>query len=112
MRSTIAAWLLALVLALVLALGGTGPAGAQDPPPSGPPTQDIVPPPNTGDAPQEAGDRGGVLQLLLPALILAAIGGGAWHLRRQARAARGETATSHSSSRASHGSTPSTKPDR
>jgi hypothetical protein len=52
------------------------------------PTQDIVPRPNSGEAPEEAGDRGGALQLLLPALIVAAIGGGVWHISRQARRAQ------------------------
>jgi len=46
----------------------------------------IVPKPNSGKAPEEAGDRGGALQLMLPALLVVAIGGGTWHLVRQARA--------------------------
>ena len=80
---------LGLVLVLVLAVSGLGPtaAGAQDDPPEVP-TQDIVPQPNSGRAPEEAGDRGGALQLLLPALIVAAIGGAAWHLTQQSRRAR------------------------
>lgn len=79
-----------LALALSLSIGlvaGPTPAGAQDDPPQVP-TQDIIPKPNSGSAPEEAGDRGGALQLLLPALIVAALGGAVWHLTRESRRAR------------------------
>lgn len=79
----------AVVLLVVLVVGGAGTAGAQDDGSRNEvPTQDIVPKPNSGEAPDEAGDRGGALQLLLPALIVAAIGGGVWHVSRQARRAQ------------------------
>lgn len=72
-----------LVLALVV---GARTVAAQDSPPASQvPTQDIVPEPNSGTEPTEAGDRGGALQLLIPLLIVAAIGGGVWHVSRQAR---------------------------
>jgi uncharacterized protein HemX len=84
-----------LALALVIALLVTAPAAsAQEPPSTGMTTQDIIPKPNSGHAPTEAGDRGGALQLLLPALLAAAIGGGALHLRRQSRRARADAESS------------------
>ena len=51
------------------------------------PTQEIIPEPNAGHAPEEAGDRGGSLQLLVLVLVLAGIGGVAFHVTRQARRA-------------------------
>jgi hypothetical protein len=80
-----------LGLALVAALALVAPAGAlaqEDPPSTGVPTQDIIPRPNTGHEPVDAGDRGGALQLLLPALLVLAIGGATLHLTRQARRAK------------------------
>jgi hypothetical protein len=76
-------------LALIGPFGGD-PAPAQTTPTAEQqvPTQDIVPRPDSGAAPEEAGDRGGALQLLLPLLILVAIGGGVWHVSRQARQSR------------------------
>ena len=66
---------------LLLAFGlaaGAGPASAQDPGTSSTtvavPSQEIVPQPNSGSAPQEAGDRGGALQLGLLALLVVVIG--------------------------------------
>jgi hypothetical protein len=83
--------LVALGLVAGLALVGPAMAQAQDPPPAtGMTTPDIVPRPNSGRAPTEAGDRGGALQLLLPAVLLAAVGGGVLHLTRQSRRARAE----------------------
>ncbi len=52
------------------------------------PSQDIIPRPNSGSAPQEAGDRGGALQLGLLALLVVAIGGTVLVLVRQSRRAR------------------------
>jgi hypothetical protein len=51
--------------------------------------QEIIPQPNSGTPPQEAGDRGGALQLGLLALVVAAIGGGVLVVVRQSRRARG-----------------------
>jgi hypothetical protein len=85
---------LVLVLALLAPFGVSPPAGAQDPGSTtsitaGAPTQDIVPEPNSGEAPSEAGDRGGALQLGLLALVLCAIAGVVVLLVRQSRRARG-----------------------
>jgi hypothetical protein len=83
--------LLALVLVVGFAIAGPATAWAQEPPPAtGLTTPDIVPRPNSGRAPTEAGDRGGALQLLLPAVLLAAVGGAVLHLTRQSRRARAE----------------------
>lgn len=94
-----------LVASVVLALA---PAGAtQDPPSTGMTTQDIVPQPNAGREPTEAGDRGGALQLLIPGVLIVAVGGAVVHLRRQSRQARYSAGSS-----ASQAAVPSTKPDR
>lgn len=89
MRTTARLALLGLILAVGLIVAPPG-ASAQEPPSTGMTTQDIIPKPNAGHAPTEAGDRGGALQLLVPALLAAAIGGGALHLRRQSRRSRAE----------------------
>jgi hypothetical protein len=78
------------ILTLVLGLAAvTGPASAQDPGTSSTtvavPSQDIVPRPDSGSAPQEAGDRGGALQLGLLALMVVVIGGAVLVLVRQSR---------------------------
>ncbi len=52
------------------------------------PTQEIVPQPNAGAAPDEAGDRGGALQLACSALVVVAIGGVVVVVVRQSRRAR------------------------
>lgn len=84
----------ALVLVAALAAHGM-PAtttGAQEPQPTNEvPTQDIVPKPNSGQAPEDAGDRGGALQLLVLALIVGAVGFGAWRLSAQVRNAKRST---------------------
>jgi hypothetical protein len=82
------------VVALLASLSAPLPAAAQDPGATtsvtpGAPTQDIVPEPNSGEAPSEAGDRGGALQLGLLALVLLVIGGAVARLVRQSRRARG-----------------------
>jgi uncharacterized protein HemX len=70
-------------------------------------TQDIVPQPNSGQAPEEAGDRGGALQLLILAVLVVAVGGAVLHLRRQSRRVRQPDA-----SNASQAAVPSMKPER
>lgn len=88
--------LLASAVVVVLAVGSgvpTATVGAQEPPSTGMTTQDIVPKPNSGSAPDEAGDRGGALQLLLPVVIAGALGGAVLHLRRQSRRARSAVPT-------------------
>lgn len=82
--------LLAALLTLVALLTMVVPSAsfAQDTPSTGVPAPDIVPRPNSGHAPTEAGDRGGALQLLVLGLVVAAIGGAIVHLTRQSRGAR------------------------
>lgn len=80
--------LIGVTVLSVVAVSGWEPAIAQDTPSTGMPTQDIVPRPNSGHAPAEAGDRGGALQLLILALVVAAVAGAIWHLVRQSRRAR------------------------
>ena len=85
------------LVAVVLALGLLVPVGAAraqegpDEVPTGQvPTQDIIPRPNSGEAPHEAGDRGGALQLAVLGLVVVAIAAGGLHLARQSRRARAE----------------------
>jgi hypothetical protein len=52
------------------------------------PGGDIVPEPGTGRAPQDAGDRGGGLQIALLVIIVAAIGSLAMLARREMRRSR------------------------
>jgi hypothetical protein len=82
--------LLAVMLAACLTVALPTTARAQDPPVVQVPTQDIVPEPNSGHEPSEAGDRGGALQLLVFGLVVAMLGGATWHLVRQARRARAD----------------------
>jgi len=96
-RAATAPWrslLIAVALLGVVVSSGWEPVAAQDTPdaqdsPStGMTTQDIVPRPNSGRAPTEAGDRGGALQLLILALVVVAVSGAIWHLVRQSQRAR------------------------
>jgi hypothetical protein len=93
-RSLIAALTCAFAAALTLA---ARPAVAQDPTTTTTeagevvPTPDIVPAPNSGDEPTEAGDRGGALQLGLLAVVLAGIGLVVYLARRQSLRARGRS---------------------
>ncbi len=80
--------LLIVVTVLVLVGSAALPAAAQENPKPEAPTQDIVPRPNSGEAPEEAGDRGGALQLLVVGLIVVAVGGAVAHLVRQSHRAR------------------------
>jgi uncharacterized protein HemX len=80
-------------LALVVLALTAPPAAAQDPGTTTTslpqvPTQEIVPQPNTGTAPEDAGDRGGALQLTLLGLVVVAIGGAVVVVVRQSRRAR------------------------
>jgi uncharacterized protein HemX len=83
---------LALVAALACVVVLALPAAAQEPTSSsttvGLQSQDIIPAPNSGSAPQDAGDRGGALQLGLLALVAAAIGCTVLVLVRQSRRAQ------------------------
>lgn len=87
MRRALAA--LVLVAALgVLGLSAAASAQEEPQPTNEVPTQDIVPKPNSGRPPEDAGDRGGALQLLVLALIVGAVGFGAWRLSTQLRNAK------------------------
>lgn len=48
----------------------------------------IIPEPNSGVAPEEAGDRGGALQLGILGGLVVAVGGAIGHLVRQSRRVR------------------------
>ena len=63
------------------AQGDDAPATTAEPVPD----QDIIPRPNSGREPTEAGDRGGVLQALVLVLIVAGVGGIAAIAVRDAR---------------------------
>lgn len=84
MRRGLAALLLALaslaVTAPVAAQEGSG--GRQDP------GGHIIPRPNSGEAPEEAGDRGGALQLLVLGLVVVAVAGGIALVVRDSRRSR------------------------
>jgi len=93
MRRPLATALLALVLVVGLAVvPGPAPALAADDTTttSQVPTRDIIPEPNSGVEPQDAGDRGGGLQTaLFVAIIVVVAGAGTW-LALQSRRARAE----------------------
>lgn len=72
-----------LLIALVLSMGVA--AMAQEAPDS--PVGEIIPEPNSGAEPEEAGDRGGALQLGLLGLIAVAVTGMAVHVSRRAKVA-------------------------
>ncbi|MSO87629.1 MAG: hypothetical protein EXQ71_08925 [Acidimicrobiia bacterium] len=85
--------LVVLVLASLL-LSLSSAALAQDPPPTteavGQSRPRILPRPNSGEAPQASGDRGGASQLGLLAVVVVVIGGAAVHLARQSRRLRSQ----------------------
>ena len=75
---------LALVLAATPALAGDAPRNTPDVP-----VQHIIPRPNSGQKPEDAGDRGGSLQLALLGLVCVVLAGGTIHVIRLSRRARG-----------------------
>ena len=80
---------------MVLAALSPGTAVAQEPPPpSEQRAPTIIPKPNEGTAPDDAGDRGGALQLLVLGFVVAGVGGAALHLTLQARRTRPPGSTS------------------
>lgn len=87
-----------VVLPLVLVLGTAAPTVAQDDGEGERTSGEIIPRPGSGEAPEEAGDRGGALQLGLLGLVTLAIAGIAVYLvgtsrpAREARARRGTAA--------------------
>jgi uncharacterized protein HemX len=87
--------LLIALVAVPLSAGGSY-AGAQVDPTTTTsvvvelPPADIIPQPNSGAAPEEAGDRGGALQLALLGIIVLAVAAGVAHVVRQARRTQAE----------------------
>ncbi len=85
-----------LVLGLLLPVVGAGPAlaqaddGTEQTTTSQVPTQDIIPEPNSGAEPEDAGDRGGALQTALFVGLVLAIAAGATIVIRQSRRARAQ----------------------
>lgn len=79
---------LAFGLAVLLHLLAPSEALAQDTPSSAVPTPHIIPRPNSGHEPTDAGDRGGALQLLVLGLVVVAVSGAVVHLTRESRRAR------------------------
>jgi uncharacterized protein HemX len=83
-----------LIAVVVLVIGLlAAPAAAQEPPSTTTtsaevPAQDIIPAPNTGEEPHEAGDRGGALQLAIFGALVVGIGGAVVVVVRQSRRAR------------------------
>jgi hypothetical protein len=81
-----------------VAAAGSAPAAAQQPEddPDGDPStddaplpgQDMIPEPNSGRPPSEAGDRGGALQGVVLLLIVVGVGGIAGLAVRESRRAR------------------------
>jgi hypothetical protein len=81
-----------LVLGSMLAVAT--PAGAQDATTTTLPLPEvsvphIIPRPNSGHAPTDAGDRGGALQLTVLGVVVVALAAGVLHVVRQSRQARG-----------------------
>ncbi len=97
-RHFLAVMAIAMLSFVQLTLAGRVPAMAQDTPTSTTattivvqPVPDIVPRPNSGSSPTEAGDRGGALQLGILALVVAVIGGAVANLVRHSRRSRSTT---------------------
>lgn len=86
--------LVVVLMTLALAVVTVPPAAAQsDPAPSSttstmPESQGIIPEPNVGVSPQDAGDRGGALQTTVFVLMLAGVGAIGWRVVRESRRVR------------------------
>ena len=81
--------LVAVTLAATAASGG--PVQEQPTTSEGTPVdQDLIPDPDEGRAPDEAGDRGGALQYVVLGLMAVAIGGGIYAMVRESRRKRAE----------------------
>lgn len=94
--STAVRLLLATVLAVACLLvpaalsPTTAPAGAQDDTSTteAPESPGIIPEPNSGSEPEDAGDRGGGLQTLVFVIVVAGVGVMGWLIVRESRKAR------------------------
>jgi uncharacterized protein HemX len=79
---------------VVVALTLAGPIARAQEPPSTPttlvevPSRDIIPKPGSGASPDDAGDRGGALQITVLVLVVLAIGAAVVLVVRQSRRAR------------------------
>jgi hypothetical protein len=73
--------------------GGSADESEVSPGPGPAQGDDIIPKPNSGREPEEAGDRGGALQLLVFGLIVAGIGGIVAMIVRESR--RNRTPSTH-----------------
>ena len=67
---------------------GTGDSERTETTPQPAPGADIIPKPNSGRPPTEAGDRGGALQILVFVLIVTGVGGIATAVVRESRRKR------------------------
>jgi uncharacterized membrane protein len=104
MRLRLVVPVVGLVVAAALSLGapaaaaaelqdGGGNGGVSDTTDDTPvPAQDIIPEPNSGRAPDDAGDRGGVLQGVVFLLILVGVGGVVALAVRESRRKRSRSA--------------------
>jgi hypothetical protein len=72
--------------------GGSADEEPEDNPQPGAVEQDIIPRPNSGEAPTEAGDRGGALQILVFVAIVAGLGTIALLATRDVRRSRARRA--------------------
>ena len=83
----VVAWLVPVTTA---AAGGGQPSGSSSEPPTTaepPESPSIIPRPNSGSPPDDAGDRGGALQTaLFVAILVAVVGAGAYVVRQSRRA--------------------------
>lgn len=101
MKAVVALLIVALSMPAAV-VGSAGPAGAQDedPPPVeisddvDQPVGGIIPKPNSGVAPDDAGDRGGALQLALLGLIVTFAAVAFFSVRRTSRKALAKRAAS------------------
>lgn len=100
-----------LVLALTMTAAGAQEPGVTTSLPQVP-NQEIVPQPNSGTAPGEAGDRGGALQLTVLGLVVVGVGGAVVVVVRQARRAREAAGGQPSSSSALQAGSPDRNPSR
>jgi hypothetical protein len=71
----IAGLVLVALVTLAPAPAGTGQEGGGDTTSTAVPAPHIIPRPNSGAEPTEAGDRGGALQVAVFVIILAGVGG-------------------------------------
>lgn len=89
-RLSLAVVAVAAAVVLAVSLPSASSVAAQDAPSTttGAAVPHIIPRPNEGHEPTEAGDRGGALQLLVLGLVVVGIGGAVLHLTRVSRRAR------------------------